>query len=270
VADKPAFNGWEHAKQSFVFVGSNIAAAATACALWIALIIGSMLAATPVFAWLVETFPVFGDYLARLEDQSLVQLIFIAPSLLVMIAAWPSIAVAWHRFVLRREPPSILPFSPWRGAIYFALAAALLVVVWLLPGGIAGYLAAKLGGRATLLVIPALMGFIAMLALSMRVSLKLPAIAVADRQMTFARSWRETATMWPGMLWGTVVLTLPIYYLNRAIDAIGKRLGEDQLELTLLLGVFNLIAIFAGLLLYATFLSLTYQRVVGDTSTTFD
>jgi len=110
-----------------------------------------------------------------------------------------------------------------------------------------------------------------LLGLCMRLSLKLPAIAVGDRAMTLARSWRETETMWPGMLWGTVVLTVPLYIANKAIDVVTEMLADQGATVTaLIITAVNITSIFIGVLLYTTFLSLSYQHAVGDTSSTFD
>ena len=113
-----------------------------------------------------------------------------------MLTAW--IAVRWHRFVLMEERPSgAVP--PWNGALVRAylvrslkialvvLAAGIglslaLLVVLLLPPGIAAPLATAGGLLLT----------VALIAVSLRIGLSLPAAALGRRTST-AESWRETA-----------------------------------------------------------------------------
>lgn len=273
MADKPEFNGWAHAKQSVAFLAANFPSALKASGLWLVLIVGTMAAATPVLVWLVQNDPNVAAWI-RSSDERLIQLIVVLPSILLMIIGWPSVAVAWHRFVLRREPPGFLPFSPGRGGLYLLLSITFYLMVWIAPGALLAYIFyttmkgdSSARGLIGLVWLPLA---VALFGLSMRFSLKLPAIAVSDTGMTFARSWKETAAIWPGMMWGSIVLTLPLYMASRALDRAAENTGEDQLELAVLLGAINMVAFFTGLLLYATFLSLTYQRAVGDTSTTFD
>lgn len=268
---KPEFNGWEHAKRSIAFVTAHVAAALKVSGLWLVLIAAAIVGAGPLLIWLVENNEGVAAGIRSLEDQRVVQLIILVPTIVLMAIGWPSVAVAWHRFVLRREQPAVLPFAPLRGGLYLLLSAAFYIVVWILPGAALAYAFYAVQLQINLVIALLWLAiFIGLMALSMRFSLKLPAIAVSDRSMTLARSWSETEAIWPGMLWGTVVLTVPAYLLTRALDAIVKRLPDEQTALTVFLSVANLAVIFIGLLLYATFLSITYQRAVGETSTTFD
>jgi hypothetical protein len=271
VADKPEFNGWEHAKQAATFARVNVGAAVKACALWLILITLATASVTPLAIWLVQNSTDFAAFVRSLGDDRMVGFLIGAPVILLTIAAWPSIAVAWHRFVLRHEQPPPLPLS-LRGLLYFLLATGILIGVYIVPAVLlGGGLVLAKGQLNFVVVLVPLAIFVGLLGLAMRVTLKLPAIAVADSSMTLARSWRETETMWPGMLWGTVVLILPTYLASTVIHVIvGNVTEEGQTEILVVLSTINLIAIFVGVILYATFLSFSYQHAVGDTSSTFD
>ena len=272
VADKSEFSGWETAKRAGAFVLSNAAPAARTCGLWLALIAGATIALAPAAVWLVQNSTEFASFVRSFKDERVLQLMLAVPLLLMMAIAWPSIAVAWHRFVLRGEQPAILPVSPRRGGLYLLLASAFYLVVWILPGAALGYVFTMMRERPNIVVFLVWVAiFAGLLALSMRFSLKLRAIAVSDRDMTMVRSWRETNSIWPGMLWGTVVLTVPLFFATKAVDVLAGRLADQgETEISMLLAALNFAVGFIGLLLYATFLSFSYQRAVGDTSSTFD
>src|SRR5262249_52051531 len=160
-----------------------------------------------------------------------------------MAVAWPSIAVAWHRFVLRREEPALLPFSPLRGGAYLLLTGLFTFLVWVVPGATLAIVFSSMAKPNWIVALIWLAFFAGIMGLSMRFSLKLPAIALSDAKMTFLRSWQETDAMWPGMLWGTVVLTVPLYIATRAVDFLAGRVADQgELSVSVILTTINLAA----------------------------
>jgi hypothetical protein len=133
-------------------------------------------------------------------------------AVLVYIFAGVSIAVAWHRRLILEEHPglsgsNVVTKNVWRYA-WMGLGIFLIVVVptmvlslpmfFLLSPVAAG------GAPRFLMLIPVIfLFFLAAFAVSLRLSLLLPARAIGDVNLTFKETWKRTRGNTWRLFWGT-------------------------------------------------------------------
>jgi hypothetical protein len=131
-------------------------------------------------------------------------------SLVVMLPAAASIAVAWHRLVLRNEHPGSNVYLRFDSVVvgYMLLLAA----TWL-PGRAAGLLrtvigdSAAFGGGAAFWLISAFTT--ALFFILPRISVALPAAALQRSDVTFRAAWQATRRNTWRMFWATLLCFLP-------------------------------------------------------------
>ena len=149
-------------------------------------------------------------------------------SAVVGIIAVSSMAVSWHRFILRDElgSPSRLDGHVWRYAGNFLLIMLMVAV----PLAVILVALAYLPQAAAVIMIPA--GLLAGATLY-RLSIKLPAVALGNAASTFRDIWRATeGSFWPLLgvfLLNTVLLLATILLLLAVISGlnmISPVLGE--------------------------------------------
>lgn len=104
-----------------------------------------------------------------------------------------AIAVEWHRFVLRDEPG-----SPWRldAAVWrYAGNTLLITLIIIIPFAILAAAASLLHPAVTILLLPAA---VAAGAVALRLSIKLPAIALARKDFSFTQALAASeGNFWP-------------------------------------------------------------------------
>jgi hypothetical protein len=157
----------------------------------------------------------------------LVLLALVAVLVVLVVFSW--VAVAWHRYILKEEPPGLLP--PFRADLVWpylgrSVLLALILIVAAIPLSLVlGLVAGSLGSVAAAVV----MGLALSLVLGWigtRLSLVLPARAV-DRPMTFGESWAATAPASGAILAVVLILALLNMVLGTLFTAI---LGENLLS----------------------------------------
>jgi hypothetical protein len=135
-------------------------------------------------------------------------------SLIVTLPAAASIAVAWHRLVLRNEQPG--------SNLYLRLDAVvvgyvlLLAATWL-PSRAAGLLKRVIEDDTAFWLISALS--FAFTFLLPRISLALPAAAVQRRDVTFYASWQATRRNTWRMFAATLICFLPAAFIGNLVYA---------------------------------------------------
>jgi hypothetical protein len=163
---------------------------------------------------------------------------------IVSLLATCSIAVSWHRFILRDEPAAGLRLDA--GVFRYAGNTLLILLVMLVPALlmlIVMEIAPRPGAILGLPVIVLAGGVM------IRASIKLPAVALGDKTFSFRDAWRASeGNFWPcigvfllsaGMLFATLLV------LTVAADLLG-RINED-LSLIVLLAAGIVLQLFFAL-----------------------
>lgn len=139
----------------------------------------------------------FAAILAGAEPPPALGLAVIAALIAVIFAsAW--VAIAWHRFVLAEETPSLLPPIPRSalgGYVWRSFTLGLMMVVIALPLSGMGGMVLTLTGLAGLILAELLVAFVVATALSylwLRMAIVLPAVAMG-RPLTLTQAWAAGA-----------------------------------------------------------------------------
>lgn len=179
---------------------------------------------------------------------------------LVAIAA---VAVAWHRWILCREPIGE-GTAPLDAAVfrYIVMTVAIALTVGLPIGAVLALLAGVGGeGQALrLLAIPVVvLGALAWV----RLNLVLPAAAVGDSSMTLRRSWERTKGHAFTLLLGIVLTSVPTALVALIVAVILGSLVGDTPILRNLPAAVLIAGNFVETALVTSFLSLAYRRLAG-------
>jgi hypothetical protein len=255
--DAAGFSGWTIAKRSYSFVRGSLGEAARIGSVWVAIL--------TIFAMLQT---VVNDHL---PSDDLITWASIGVAIVVSVAFFASVAVTWHRFVLRGERAGLLHINGPRTLSYMALLIAFYGIV-IAPFVLTTYFITEYftaGLESGMLFFVAAVAALCLWGLSARFALRLPAIAIDDDRMTLQESWSTTKDLWPGLLWGTIVAALPPLVAEIAFGLASEELSNYPGAEIAAIAISSAFSI-AGVLLYATFLSLSYQWLVGDTSDVFD
>jgi hypothetical protein len=165
--------------------------------------------------------------------------------------------VRWHRFVLLNEAHSDELFtSSWR---HFFFAAVKLTLVVAISWVILFYLA-LIPPRVVTVPLFGIIGGIALIILSVRVSLIFPAAAV-DRPLTFRESWDRIA----GNTWryfaSSGICWIPFALAGVGLTAVGR---TDGWLVWLVCQILAIGIYFLGMAVVAGLLSEVYRGIVGD------
>lgn len=200
--------------------------------------------------------------------------------LIVYAAGWSSIAVLWHRRLLRDEAPGGVPIRldafAWRYLLRFififclvgilaslveALSGDRFAIVNSIRGSVSGL--AELAFENPLWFLISLLISAAMIMMSLRLSVALPAAAVGDVTNGPAAAWDATAGNSFRLLMIAILVALPLL----AVDSLVSRLeapltssGEPLSEL-LHIVISQVLSLFP-LLLGVTLLSLVYAILI--------
>jgi hypothetical protein len=70
--------------------------------------------------------------------------------------------------------------------------------------------------------------------------------------------------MWAGLVWGMIIVYMPAFILMQLLVSFSDEVLSDNVVASTLMAAVNNAVALAGMMLFATFLSLSYQFVVGD------
>ncbi len=147
----------------------------------------------------------------------------------LLLLAGVSIAVAWHRLMILNEQPdlsgsNLATKNLWR---YIAMALGLFVILFLPLIAVmfpALYFLAPVTGPpppAFFALIPlAFAVYAAGMAVSLRLTLLLPARAIGNTDQTFKQTWNRTRGNTWRLFWGIVVTTMPPLLIAQIISLV--------------------------------------------------
>jgi hypothetical protein len=135
----------------------------------------------------------------------------------VLIVAFVSIAVAWHRRIILGERPSLFSFNIattnfWR-YVGIGLAICVLAIMPILLAFIPIVVILSAAGKgphpgvAAIAMVLLLATYVTAIAIALRLSMLLPARAAGDIELSFARSWRRTRGNCWRIFWGGLICT---------------------------------------------------------------
>ena len=205
IVERPRLPFWRTVGQAYALWGRNFSVLVRASWLWLLLLTPFLL----IEAWLRAPHDAALLKAARsaqlvVEPALLPGIAALVLSLFVMLPAAASIAVAWHRLVLRNERP--------RRGIYLRFDSIVvgyvlfLAVIWV-PGRAIGLLMTATG-RSTVVWIGIVASFV-LLFIVPRISLALPATALGRNDVTFGAAWRATGQNTWRMFWANLICFLP-------------------------------------------------------------
>jgi hypothetical protein len=195
---------------------------------------------------------------------------------LVMAAIGAGTAIGWHRFVLREERRA---FSDLNTLARYVLLGSLAVLpgaaVTLIGTPVIAVLLRGLGDRASAAVITAaiILLVVAGTAVTLRLSLILPAVAIGDRWMTFRRSWVATRGHAIPILIGCITVQIPpllgigpLSWALQHLDGGPRAAGPGTGAIVFGIVAFPLLLLLFALstALFAGFLSELYLRLRPD------
>lgn len=169
-------------------------------------------------AWMSATVP------QQAEQPGTLNIIQIASTIVGLIAV-SSMAVNWHRFVLRDElgSPARLDRNVWR---YFGNFLLIMLMVAVPTAIVAAVLLSFLGQAASIVLLPIVIVAGTML---YRLSVKLPAVALGNAAFTFREAWRATeGNFWQllgvfllniAMLLGAVLIYMVVVNLVNVVNS---------------------------------------------------
>jgi hypothetical protein len=246
------YSGWAIAKKSYATLFRAPLDAFRAAGIWIIglsvypIILSAIFGAVPRFASNMTW--VWTYYLGHM---------------LVVSLAYAATAVAWHRYVLQRRQPSFLPPLGRATLVYLITLFLLFLIIWVAPFVIIGLTLPVPADSVARTIIPMVMAF-ALFAVTLRFALKLPAIAIDDAKIGPIDSWRLSRPIWGRLVSGATIAFFPSVLLMWLVTAAWFRLFGNNPVGSLLVTAAGWTIAFAGVMLLATSLSLSYQFAVGD------
>ena len=154
------------------------------------------------------------------------------------LIAFASIAVSWHRYILKDEVPQglarlRLDSVVWRYVGNSILLFLIFFAIGLPFGFLAWAISTAIGLAGTVVFVAIL--FLAALSTSYRLSIKLPSIAMERTDIRFADAWRMTSgNFWQFMGLGVVFLLI-LLGVGLAVGAITSVVGLTSSTLLLVL-----------------------------------
>jgi hypothetical protein len=142
---------------------------------------------------------------------------------ILLLFAGVSIAVAWHRLMILNERPgfsgsNVATGNLWR---YIGVAIAIFLIGWL-PAAVVMFpalffLSTAAGSQPSpgyfLVILPILVLYAVGIAITLRLSLLLPARAVGDVSLTIKQAWRRSRGNTWRLFWGLLLTTIPPWLL---------------------------------------------------------
>ncbi len=192
---------------------------------WFALGLAVWFGTQIAFVDAMREFPAFAAEVAT-WDEPAVGLLMMLPLALVSIPGTISMVVGWHRRIILGDVPAS-PFPIGVGAIFSYLGRLFLAfgipfIPFFALAAIGGVVARDTwgpdGGRAFLIGAFITVGVIAAMAVAVRFSIVLPAIAVGDRTMTLARAWLITRSNTVKLFIGSFLAALPFSIAGNILE----------------------------------------------------
>lgn len=256
------YGGWRTARDAYVFTFTHFGSALRLVAGWAILSLLSAQGILPLVVWLVTDFEFAANVVSDMNE-GVLSLVLSVPAFLCFLLGYPSMAVAWHRFVLQGTRPPLLAIPSVSSWLYLACIFAYAITVYLIPAALIGGLAYLGGLGATAFAFLAIPLVLFLLGVTLRFSLVLPAIAIRDRATGLKISWRATDGHIGSILWGFIVAVWPFATLERACRKLNEseHIEVDSLA-AFLLDLGSIVGALMTLLLLATFLSLSYRSLL--------
>ncbi len=165
----------------------------------------------------------------------------------VSILAFSSIAVSWHRYILRDEVPQgwqrlRLDGTVWRyigNVILSFLAMFAVVFAGALPLGALAFVLGPTGGGGVTMLVAIFVGALMCIAMVIfyRLSIKLPAVALERRDFGFPDAWRAAAGNDLRILALILLFFLTIFVVGMAtaiiVTLLGNTLGSAGLAVAI-------------------------------------
>jgi hypothetical protein len=195
-------------------------------------------------------------------------------SKLIMLPAVASVAVAWHRLLLRDEHPSpgfyLRLDKVVAGYAILAFLIGLIItvpsaVIMVLPQVMAG------GGGTTAVAVQFLVNVAVIVAIFIvpRLSLVLPGIALGREDATLATAWRVSKRNTWRMVWASFFCLLPLIAISAAISSWLLLSSPNRAVVTLVSLVIGLLWIPGGMISVGM-LSLAYRHFFEQRATSLD
>jgi hypothetical protein len=218
--------------------------------------------------------------LLSLVSQVLALVVVIIGAILFYFGGVLAFAVAWHRAILRGEPPRMslhfgprerrfLGYSAVIGLIFFAIAFAGGMVLGGLVVGLAAF------GKPGILV-AALSPIVAIIAwgLCARLSLALPAAAVDEPGRLLKTAWRRGRGNAVRLFFGPIVCAIPIIILQTVLQLVlgppfwragmtRTLMAHTMTALPLTMSLLYIILIFVQVAVTVGFLSFSYRQLTA-------
>lgn len=182
---------------------------------------------------------------------------------LVVLIPYASIAVNWHRFVLRGEPARSanglrLDTPVWR----YIGVALLMLAVGLLPQGMQLFAMLNPSDGSIVILLASFIAMFVFICLIVRIWVVLPGIAVENSEATFTSTMRATRGHTFRMLGGLLLILLPLAVVTNVL-VLPLAFVYGALAVTLMQAGLMLIYQVAGVVIL-TFLSIAYRFFYED------
>jgi hypothetical protein len=194
----------------------------------------------------------------------------------VALPALASIAVAWHRLLLKDEHPGAGVYLRLDGIVAgYAVLAFSVGLITLAPGYISMLLQIVAGASVTARDAPAVVQFLAGVGtitaffVVARLSLVLPGKALGRDDITFGAAWRASKGNTWRMLWAYFFCILPLMAISGGMSYWLFQPDHGRAALTLVPLVVSLLAIPLGMISVGM-LSLSYRHFFERPSEPFD
>jgi hypothetical protein len=185
----------------------------------------------------------------------------------IMLPAISSVAVAWHRLLLRDEHPGGVYLRLDRIVAGYAILAFVIGVIGSAPSYLSMLFQAAIGASAentVALVVQTLAGLVTIVAFFIvaRLSLALPALALGRDDVTLAAAWRASKRNSWRMVWAYFFCVVPVMAASGAMTFWLFLPGHSQAAITLASVVMSLMWFPLGMISVGM-LSLAYRHFFG-------
>lgn len=193
--------------------------------------------------------------------------------LVVFGVALSAVGIAWHRFVLRGEALPTVALPTRQALPYLGWLTLFYIVAFLIPdiaqmATLSASADVDLITNYRLRLVIRLVAVLVVLVVLVRFALKLPAVALGDRDMTLRKSWRTTGSFWLGLAVGVIAAMAP-QFIGQQLMSLVLTFRSNEVFSYLVVVLYYAVN-FLSFLTAVTFLSLAYGRTAGNIAETFD
>ncbi len=195
-----------------------------------------------------------------------VALVFLAG----LVVSWPTVMVAWHRWIISGERPSLFVALPDRATLSYSWPLWLFASLMWTADKLASSKITQIADAMHLSSASAVGDLaswtvdILVIALGSSAALRLPAIAVRDARFSRTVAMVEGRRMWPGLPLGLAISIAPFYVFNWVLGELFSGVLKPNVpagDLRLIAAgvlIFGIVVTFAGIASAVTFLSRAY------------